>query len=96
MLAYFVYTAEIQNFCQLMEFNIDGSVSIDRCTCMYSIKYYPIPRITLYNLDHEDDVLIPPEKVLEYLTLMLNGYSCREAVNALNVVGDSYAFHYVR
>ena len=87
MLPYFVHTAEVQSFCQLMGINIDGRASIDKYACMYQLDYYPIPRITSYNLNLASDPLIPPEKVLEYLTLILNGYSCSKAVNELNVVG---------
>ena len=87
MLPYFVHTSEIQSFCQLMGINIDDRASIDKYACMYQLEYCPIPRITSYKLVRASDPLIPPEKVLEYLTLMLNGYSCKEAVYELNVVG---------
>ena len=87
MLPYFVHTEEIQSFCQLMGINIDDRVSIDKYACIYQLDYCPIPRITSYNLNFVRDPLITPEKVLEYLTLILNGYSCSKAVNELNVVG---------
>ena len=86
MLPYFTHTAEIQSFCQLMGINTD-SASINKYACIYQLDCYPPPRITSYNLNLESDPLIPPEKVLEYLALMLNGYSCSRAVNELNVVG---------
>ena len=87
MLPYFVYTAEIQSFCQLMGINIGDRASIDKYACIYKLDSYPIPRITSYNLDPASNPLIPPEKALTYLTLILNGYSCGKAVNELNVVG---------
>ena len=83
MLPYFVCTEEIQSFCQLMGINIDDSASIDKYVCMYQL-----PRITSYNLNLESNPLIPPEKVLEYLTLILNGYSFNEAIKELGVVGN--------
>ena len=87
MLPYFVHTEEIQSFCQLMAINIDDSASIDKYACIYQLDYCPMPRITPYKLNPKSDPLIPPEKVLEYLTLILNGYCCSKAVNELNVVG---------
>ncbi len=87
MLPYFVYTEEIQSFCQLMGITMDNSASIDKYACMYQLDCYPLPRIASYNLNPANDPLIPPEKVLEYLALILNGYSCGKAVNELNVVG---------
>lgn len=88
MLPYFVYTEEIQSFCQFMGINIDNSVSIDKYACIYQLDRYLIPRITSYNLNPESEPLIPPEKVLEYLTLILNGYSFNEAIEVLGVVGN--------
>ena len=87
MLPYFKHTEDIHNFCQLVGFTIEGSVSLNNYVCMYTLKHHPTPRITSYNLDPATSPLIPPDKVIDYLTLMLNGYSCREAVNELNVVG---------
>ena len=55
---------------------------------MYTLEYHPTPRITSYNLGLATNPLIPPDKVIDYLTLMLNGYSYKKAVNELNVVGD--------
>lgn len=86
MLPYFVYTGEIQSLCQLIGINIDGSASIDKYACIYQLDCYPLPRITSYNLNPESDPLIPPEKVLDYLTLILNGYSYNKAINELNIV----------
>ena len=87
MLPYFIYTEEIETFCQLMGFTVAGAVSYGKRTCMYTLNYNDAPYITRYHLDYETDPLIPPEKVLEYLALMLNGYSSEIAVNELNVVG---------
>ena len=53
---------------------------------MYSLEHRKKPYITTYNLDHAISPLIPPDKVIDCLTLMLNGYSCEKAVNELNVI----------
>ena len=87
MLPYFNYTEDVESFCQLMGFTIDDSAFINRYACMYSLEYCPTPRITSYNLDLDTSPLIPPEKVLTYLALMLNGYSYKKAINELNAVG---------
>ena len=87
MLPYFEYTEDVQNFCHLMGFKIDLPNSHFEYVCMYELEDFPTPRITSYNLALDTSPLIPPEKVIEYLTLMLNGYSHRKAVNELNVVG---------
>ena len=87
MLPYFIYTEDIENFCQLMGFTICTTVSYNKKVCMFSLGYYDAPYITRYYLDCGTDPLIPPEKVLDYLALILNGYSCSKAVNELNVVG---------
>jgi hypothetical protein len=87
MLPYFTYTEDIESFCMLMGFTIDTRVPFSKYVCMCSLGYSPIPRITSYNLNPDNDSLIPPEKVIHYLTLILNGYSYKKAVNELNVVG---------
>ena len=87
MLPYFKYTEDIQNFCHLMGFIIDLPNLHFEYVCMNSLEYSPIPRITSYNFGPNNDSLIPPEKVIHYLTLILNGYSFKKAVNELNVVG---------
>ena len=87
MLPYFKHTEDIHNFCQLVGFAIEDSVSINKYVCMYVLQYYPPPRITSYNLDPATSPLIPPDKVIDYLTLMLNGYSYEKAVNEIGVVG---------
>lgn len=84
MLPYFNYTEDIENFCQLMGFAIDN-VSINKYTCMYELEYFPTPYITSYNLDPDTSPYIPPEKVIDYLTLLLNSYSYEDAVKQLNV-----------
>ena len=87
MLPYFKYTEDVQNFCHLMDFTLDIPKTPARYVCMYSMEYHKKPHITSYNLDLDMSPLIPPDKVIDYLTLMLNGYSCEEAVNELNIVG---------
>lgn len=87
MLPYFEYTEDVQNFCMLMGYSIYTDISLNTNVCMYSLKYRSDPTIAPYNLDNASNPLIPPDKVIDYLTLMLNGYSNKEAVNELNVVG---------
>ena len=87
MLPYFEYTEDVENFCQLMGFKIDLPTYTTRYVCMYALVDYPTPHITSYNLDLDMCPLIPPDKVIDYLTLMLNGYSREKAFNELNVVG---------
>ena len=87
MLPYFEYTEDVHNFCMLMGYTIEDSVSLTKYVCMNTLKYHPTPRITSYNLDPATSPLIPPNKVIDYLTLMLNGYSCKKAVNEIGVVG---------
>ena len=87
MLPYFEYTEDVQNFCLLMGVTIYNNVSYGTKMCMYSLDSDDAPYITRYCTDYEPNPLIPPEKVLTYLTLMLNGYSCSKAVDELNVVG---------
>ena len=86
MLPYFEYTEDVQSFCQLAGFTIENSASLNRYVCMYTLET-PTPRITSYNLDPAINPLIPPDRVIDYLILMLNGYSYKRAVNELNVVG---------
>ena len=87
MLPYFKYTEDIQNFCQLVGFTIEDSASLNKYVCTYTLEHNPTPLVTSYNLDRAASPLIPPDKVIDYLTLMLNGYSYEKAVNELNVVG---------
>ena len=87
MLPYFEYTEDIENFCRLMGFIIDLPNSHVKYVCMYDLGGFPTPYITSFNLGLDTNPLIPPEKVLIYLTLMLNGYSFSEAINELNAVG---------
>ena len=87
MLPYFEYTEDVENFCQLMGYTIELPDQPHGYVCTYSLDEFPTPIIISFNLSCSLNPLIPPEKVLEYLTLMLNGYSHQKAVNELNVVG---------
>lgn len=86
MLPYFTYTEDVQTFCNLVGFNIDNRAYLTRYVCTYPLKDFPTLYITPFNLDPNTNPYIPSEKVLEYLTLMLNGYSCKEAINEIGVV----------
>ena len=87
MLPYFEYTEDVQNFCQLMGYTIGARVALNTNVCMYDLEGRLTPYITPFRLKVTEHPLIPSEKVFEYLTLMLNGYSYEKAVNELNVVG---------
>ena len=87
MLPYFKYTEDVQNFCHLMDFTLDVPKTPAGYVCMYSLEYRKKPYITPYNLDLDMCPLIPPDKVIDYLTLMLNGYSHQKAVKEIGVVG---------
>ena len=88
MLPYFIYTEDIQSFCQLMEYTIDESVYLGNRVCMYRIDYMSTPFITAYSLGYESSPLIPPEKVIDYLTLILNEYSFADATKEIGVGGN--------
>ena len=88
MLPYFKYTEDVQNFCMLMGYTIDYTAALNKNVCMYGLDDRLTPYITTFNLEVTEHPLIPSEKVFEYLTLMLNGYSREKAVNELNVVGN--------
>lgn len=96
MLPYFEYTEDVQNFCQFMGFTIDSTVALNANVCMYDLEGRLTPYITTFNLEVTDHPLIPSEKVFDYLTLMLNGYSCEKAVKKLGIVRDSSSCHYTR
>ena len=87
MLPYFEYTEGVHNFCIFMGFTIDLPNCCFEYVCVYSLEHRKKPYITTYNLDLDRSPLIPPDKVIDYLTLMLNGYSHEKAVNEINVVG---------
>ena len=87
MLPYFEYTEDVQNFCQFMGFITEITDQFTGYVCTYSLEYHKNPRITSFNLDHTINPLIPPDKVIDYLTLMLNGYSYKKAINEIGVVG---------
>ena len=88
MLPYFEYTEDVQNFCQFMGFTIDSTVALNTNICMYDLETSLTPYITSFNLEVTAHPLIPSEKVFEYLTLMLNGYSSEKAVKGIGVVRD--------
>ncbi len=87
MLPYFKYTEDIQSFCQFMGFTIDSAAALNTNVCMYALEGRVTPYIMSFNLKVTMHPLIPPDKVIDYITLILNGYSYKEAVNELNVVG---------
>ncbi len=89
MLPYFEYTEDVQSFCQFMGYTIDLPKCSFEYVCTYPLDVFPTPIITSFNLDCSLYPLIPPEKVLEYLTLILNGYSFDKAIKELGVVGNN-------
>ena len=86
MLPYFEYTVDVENFCKLTGFTIDRPTFTTRYVCTYALEDFPTPVITSFNLECSPNPLIPPEKVIEYLTLILNGYSFQKAIKELGVV----------
>ena len=87
MLPYFKYTEDVQSFCMLMGYTIDTDISLNANVCMYVLEGRLTPYITTFNLSTSAHPFIPHDKVLAYLTLILNGYSYEKAFNELNVVG---------
>ncbi len=87
MLPYFKFTEDVQSFCILMGYTIDTDISLNANVCMYSLEKRSDLIITSFSLNTAINPLIPPNKVIDYLTLILNGYSYKRAVNELNVVG---------
>ena len=88
MLPYFTYTEEVKSFCEFMGYTVDNDVSLNSYVCMYSLEYMPTPYITGYNMDLNASPLIPPEKVIDFLVLMLNGYRYAKAAKEIGVVGN--------
>ena len=86
MLPYFKFTEEVQGFCLLMGYTIDEDTLYAKYACMYVLDYSPKPRITPHVLDPESHPFISNEKVLNYLALILNGYSYEDAVKEIGVV----------
>ena len=87
MLPYFKYTEDVQSFCMLMEYRVDTDTSLNTNVCMYGLEGRLIPYITTFNLSTSAHPFIPHDKVLAYVTLIINGYSYEKAVNELNVIG---------
>ena len=92
MLPYFKYTEDVENFCKLVGYTIDLPNTNFKYVCTYSLDAFPTPTITSYNLNPARGPLISSEKVLEYLTLILNGYSFAEALKEIGVVWDNRSF----
>ena len=86
MLPYFKYTEDVQIFCQLTGFTIDLPEYPTKYVCTYMLEDFSTRLITPYNLDPKINLLIPPEKVIEYLTLMLNGYSYENALKEIGLL----------
>ena len=91
MLPYFIFTEDIEGFCQLIGYSIDDNVSINKRVCTYALEGENTPRITTHHLGYEVSPLIPPEKVIVYLTLILNGYSYEEAIKEIDVVWNGHS-----
>ena len=87
MLPYFIYTEDVQNFCQFTGYTIASNVALKTNVCTYGLGNRLTPYITTFNLEVTAHPLIPSEKVFEYLTLILNGYSQEKAVKELGVAG---------
>ena len=88
MLPYFIFTEEIQGFCELMGYSVEHSATHAKYVCMYDLDYSPRPHIAIYNLDPESHPYIPNEKVIAYLSCILDGYSYEDAVSELGFVWE--------
>ena len=88
MFPYFKFTEEVQGFCELMGYSVEHDATHANYVCMYTLNYTKCPHIAIYNLNPELHPYIPEAKVIEYLALILEGYSHRDAINELGVVGN--------
>ena len=88
MLPYFKFTEEVQGFCELMGYSVEHTATQAKYACMYKLDYSSRPYIARYNLDPETHPYIPEAKVLDYLALILAGYSYEDAVKELGVVWE--------
>lgn len=86
MLPYFTFTEEVQGFCSLMGYSVEHGATQAKYVCMYELVYSSRPYIDMYNLEPESHPFIPEAKVLDYLALILDGYSFEDAVKKLGVV----------
>ena len=91
MLPYFKYTEEIQTFCELMGYTIRADTARAKYVCVYSLDYSQRPIITSFDLDPSCSPYIPDEKVIDYLTLILNSYSYEDAIKEIGVVGNGHS-----
>ena len=88
MLPYFKFTEEVQGFCELMGYSVEHNATQAKYVCMYDLDYSSRPHIAMYNLDPETHPFIPEAKVLNYLALILGGYSYEDAVKEVGVVWE--------
>lgn len=86
MLPYFIFTEEIQGFCELMGYSIENGATHAKYVCMYSLHSINYPLIAIYELDPKSNPYIPNEKVIAYLSCLLDGYSYADAVKEVGVV----------
>ena len=86
MLPYFKFTEEVQGFCELMGYSVEHGATHAKYVCMYGLDYSSRPHIATYNLKPESHPFIPKAKVLNYLSLILDGYSYEDAVKEVGVV----------
>ena len=88
MLPYFKFTEEVQGFCSLMGYSVEDGATQAKYVCMYGLEYSSRPHIAMYNLEPESHPYIPKAKVIDYLALVLNGYSYEDAVKEVSVVWE--------
>ena len=88
MLPYFIFTEEVQGFCELMGYSVTHDATPAKYVCMYVLDYSSRPHIAVYNLDPESQPFIPNEKVIAYLSCILDGYSYEDAVKEIDVVWE--------
>ena len=87
MLPYFKLTKAIENFCMMMNIEIDHSGSYEY-VCMNSLKFSITPRITSFSLHPDPEHLVPEDKVIPYISYVLDDYHLADAFHAINAVGE--------
>ena len=69
-----------------MGYSVEHGATHAKYVCMYALDYSKYPHIAIFNLDPETHPYIPNEKVIAYLSCILDGYSYEDAVKKLGVV----------
>ena len=71
-----------------MGYSVEDGATQAKYVCMYGLDYTSRPHIAMYNLESESHPYIPEAKVLDYLALILSGYSYEDAIKEIGVVWE--------